>query len=284
MPAGIQSQSLYIKATYRPYHRLLSLIQKCRSLWRWSSKSQTSLDSVVCCVCCLPHQLDWRDCSELSLFVWPDPGLVNSSLEIRTATFYRGIWKTHLPLFSSFWVPYRGHCFGIRQQRSVQGAKWKGSLCFQEQRNMEANLEREDLSRMWNWNQKADQGLSQLQELAVLFVSLMICPIYLSWFLSLSSKICLLYFFLFINRPIPQSKCQKEQSKWLCSLTSPLWVEFFAKGIATSHWAANEQAASGQGPTSVHSVATDAQTPASHNLPDPGGLWPGWFIPESRVR
>lgn len=263
MPAGIQSQSLYIKATYRLYHRLLSLIQKCRSLWRWSSKNQTSLDSVsVLCVACLTSwtgetAVNWVYLFSQILDLW-----TADSLEIRTATFNRGIWRTQFPLFSSFWVPDRGHCFGIRQQKSVQGAKWKGSLGFKEQRNMEANLEREALSCMWNWNQKADQGSSQLQELAVLFVSLMICPIHLSWFLCLSSKICLLYFSLFINRPIPQSKCQKEQSKWLCSLTSPLWVEFFAKGIVTSHWAANGQAASGQVPTSVHSVATDAQTPA----------------------
>lgn len=171
----------------------------------------------MCCACCLLHQLNWRDCNELSLLAWPDPGLVSrgerrsaENPEIRTAIFYSRIWETCLPRLSSFWKHDRGHCFGISQQRSVQGANWKVSLDFKEQRNTDANLEREDLSRMWNWDQKADQGSRQLQELAALFVSLMVCTIPLSWFLCLSSKICLLYFPLFINRPVPQSKCQKE--------------------------------------------------------------------------
>lgn len=33
------------------------------------------------------------------------------------------------------WVPDRGHCFGIRQQKSVQGAKWKGSLGFRAEKH-----------------------------------------------------------------------------------------------------------------------------------------------------
>lgn len=152
----------------------------------------------ICSVCCLPHQLDRRDCSELSLFVWPDPGLVNgrqsghkdSSLQqgdlerlISPLLLLLGAWQGSL-----LWDKTAKISAGCKVERAplVQGAEkhgeptWKRGFIMYE-----------------SWRQKADQGSSQLQELAVLFVSLWFVPSSLVNFLPFFQDMSALFFSLY---------------------------------------------------------------------------------------
>ena len=124
--------------------------------------------------------------------------------------------------------------WGKSVQRSVWAVRWRGSL---DSRSREPRKPKRGFPTCETLGPESRSGLEAAARMGSSLCSLVAVPSHAVLSLAFH-KMCLLYFPVFINRPVPQSRCQKElvQKPLLTDLvTWPFWVALLAKGIVTSH-------------------------------------------------